>query len=144
MNTESKRRFSLFDELDRGLNHLVNEVLQHDAERHALAPVTVSELDDRYVVQCDVPGVSLEDIAVTLNDGLLQISGERKSDISDDTSVTVNERPFDTFQRKLQLSRDVNPDSVDAELGNGVLTVTVLKSDKVLPRSIRIRPAEKS
>lgn len=134
----------MFDELDRGLNHLVNEVLQHDAERHALAPVTVSELDDRYVVQCDVPGVSLEDIAVTLNDGLLQISGERKSDISDDTSVTVNERPFDTFQRKLQLSRDVNPDSVDAELGNGVLTVTVLKSDKVLPRSIRIRPAEKS
>lgn len=144
MNTKSKRRFSLFDELDRGLNQLVNEVLQQDSERRGQSPVTVSELEDRYVVECDVPGVLLEDIELRLNDGLLEISGERKSSLPEDAVVTVDERSYERFRRRLQLGRGIVPDSVDAELRNGVLTVTVRKSDDVAARKIVIRQADQA
>ena len=144
MNTNSAQtRFSLFDELDRGLNHLVNEVLQSDHVQRDVPALSVYELEDRYVVECDLPGLRLEEIDVQVNDGVLEISGERRAPFDDGAKVTVNERVFAGFHRKLQLSKDVNLDGVDAELGNGVLAVTIPKSDGVLPRTVNIRKVEK-
>ena len=144
MNTNSTQaRFSLFDELDRGLNHLVNEVLQTDHGHCDVPPLSVYELEDRYVVECDLPGLSLDEIDLQVNDGVLEISGERKAPFDDNVKVTVNERAFSDFHRRLQISKDVNLDGVDAELGNGVLKVTVPKADSVLPRSVSIRKSEK-
>lgn len=131
-------RFSLFDELDRGLNHLMNEVLQHDHTRCEAPALSIYEFDDKYVVECDLPGVTLDEISLQINDGVLEISGERQ-DARDNTKVAANERTFGPFSRKLQLSKDINVDGVDAELGNGVLKVTVPKADSVLPKSITIR-----
>lgn len=144
MNTKCKPRFSLFDELDRGLNHLVNEVLQHEPKQTTVAPVSVHEFDDRYVIECDVPGVALADIEVSLEAGVLQISGTRNVPESEDATVTVNERVFGGFHRKLQLGKELDVDSVDAELGIGVLTITVNKSARIRSRSIKVRSAESS
>ena len=141
MKAHTKPRFSLFDELDRGLNHLVHEVLHQDHKSSAAPPLSVYEFEDRYEVECDLPGVSLEDIELSFDDGVLLITGERKL-VSDDAKVTVDERPGGRFERKLKLGTDVKYDSVDAELGNGVLHVTIHKSENVLPRQISIRKAD--
>ena len=140
MNKNSTNpRFSLFEELDRGLNHLVKEVLKPEGCKSTAPPLSVYELNDRYVVECDLPGVHLDEVDLQINNGVLEISGERKSPIADDATVTVNERSFSTFARKLQLSKDINADGVDAELGNGVLKVTVPKADSVLAKKIAVR-----
>ena len=138
----SNTRFSLFDELDRGLNHLVNEVLQHDTSKNNAPPLSVYERENDYLVECDIPGVAQEDVAIQINDGVLEISGERRNPVGDDAKVTVNERTFSEFRRTLQLSKDVNAEGVDAELGNGVLRVTIPKADSVLPRKVTIRRAD--
>lgn len=140
MNTKTNGpRFSLFDELDRGLNHLMNEVLQHDGRSSSGPALTVYEFDDRYEIECDVPGVPLENISLQIEDGVLQISGNRTRPYADDVKVTVDERKFAEFNRKLQLGGEVNADGVDAELGNGVLRVTVPKKAERLPKAINIR-----
>ena len=139
-NTDSKpNRFTFFDELDRGLNHLVNEVLQGDHSRRDVPPLSVYEFADHYIVECDLPGVRLEEIDLQFNDGVLEISGERKAPFVEGQKVTVNERSFASFSRKLQVSKDVNLDGVDAELCNGVLKVSIPKAASVLPKTINIR-----
>ncbi len=144
MNTRTTQpRFSLFEGLSRGLNQLVHEVLHHDGKRFGFLPASVFEFDNHYVVECDVPGVKESDIEVSLTDGVLNISAERGESFGDDVKVVLNERSFRKTGRKIQLGTDVNPDSVDAELGDGVLTVTVHKSESVLPRTIQIRKAKK-
>lgn len=142
MNASSTNpRFSLFDELDKGLNHLVKEVLNQDGRRTAAPPLSVYELDDRYVVQCDLPGVDLNDIDLQVSDGVLEIAGERKSVVPENAKVTVDERAFQKFNRRLQLSKDINSEGVSAELGNGVLTVTIPKAASVMPRKVSVRKA---
>ena len=140
MNTNSsKQRFPFMDELDRGLNMLVNEVLQPESRKSNSPRLSVYELEDSYVVECDLPGVSLDDINLQLDNGVLEISGERKDPVAEGVTVNVNERCFEAFSRKLQLGKDVDVDRVDAEFGNGVLKVTVPKSDSVRSRQIKIR-----
>ncbi|MDG1896923.1 MAG: Hsp20/alpha crystallin family protein [Fuerstiella sp.] len=140
MNANSTNpRFSLFDELDRGLNHLVSEVLNQDVRKGNVPLLTVFELDNAYVVECDLPGVKLEDISLLVEDGVLQISGERAAPDGDETHVTLDERTYGMFSRKLKLSKDVNAEAVDAELGNGVLRISIPKSDRILPRQVKIR-----
>jgi len=140
----SRPRFSLFDELDRGLNHLVNEVLQQDQNSSRPPALSVYEFEDRYLVECDLPGVSLEDIELSFDDGLLQITGERKQTVAEDAKATADERHFGRFERKLKLGKDVNPEAVDAELGKGVLQITIPKSENVLPKQISIRKADET
>lgn len=143
MNTDSTRsRFPLFDEIDRGLNRLVNEVLQSESRKNDSPPVVVYELDDRFVVECDLPGVALEDIELKVNDGILEISGERRNVVTDGSKVTLNERRFGSFSRKLKLSKDIQIDQIDAVSGNGVLKVSIPKSETVMPRQIRIRKSD--
>ncbi len=135
-------RFSLFNELDRGLNHLMNEVLQNDSKADHVPPLSVYEFEGSYVVECDLPGVSLEEITLQIDDGILKISGSRNSPLTDEGTVKVDERSFTDFSRKLHLSKDINPDGVDAELGDGVLKVTIPKSAGVVPRQVNIRRSD--
>ncbi|MCP4174138.1 MAG: Hsp20/alpha crystallin family protein [Fuerstiella sp.] len=140
MNANSTNtRFSLFDELDRGLNHLVTEVLNQDVCKGANPALTVLELENTYVVECDLPGVRLEEINLLVEDGVLHISGERAAPDDDEKHVTLNERTYGKFSRKLKLSKDVNSEGVDAELGNGVLRISIPKSDRIVPRQVKIR-----
>lgn len=134
-------RFSLFDELDKGLNHLVKEVLNQDGKAARVPPLAVFELDESYVIECDLPGVNLDDVSLQVENGVLEISGQRNDVTPDGAKVTVNERSYAEFRRKLQLSKDINPDGIDAELGNGILRVTVPKATSTLPRKVQVRRA---
>ena len=137
-------RFSLFDEIDKGLNHLVKEVLKHDGSTPGVpAPnvpsLTVYELEGSYVIECDLPGVNLEDIQLQVENGVLEISGQRKNSVPEVAKVTVNERSYSDFRRKLQLSKDIDADGIDAELGNGILRVTIPKATSSMVRKVQVR-----
>ena len=137
---EQCRPRNVFEELDRGLNQFVREVLSSESMSAASPPVSLVELEDRYRIECDLPGVELEQIVVSVEDSVLSISGTRQSsELPESAKLIVNERPSKVFSRSIRLAQNADVSHVDAELKNGVLTVTVPKRSEVLPKKIQIR-----
>ena len=137
---EQCRPRNVFEELDRGLNQFVREVLSSETKSSASLPVTVIELEDRYRVECDLPGVELEQITVSVENSVLSISGTRAAvELPESAKLIVNERPSKEFSRSIRLAQNADVSHVDAELKNGVLIVTVPKRSEVLPKKIHIR-----
>lgn len=137
---ERCRPRNVFEELDRGLNQLVRGVLSAETPAKGSPPVTLVEMGDRYRMECDLPGVALEDISVSLEDYVLKISGQRKQPEFDSSAkVLLDERSADEFSRSIQLPKNADVKTVDAALSSGVLTVTIMKRSEVLPQKIQIR-----
>jgi HSP20 family protein len=104
-----------------------------------MASMTVTELPDRWVVAVDVPGVAESDIEVTLEDGTLVIEGERKSVVLEGGKGLFNDRSFGRFRRVLNVRDAIDRDGIQAELRDGVLTLTLHRSPEATPRKIAIR-----
>jgi len=102
----------------------------------------VYETDAAYVVEIDLPGVTIHDITVQLEDTTLVIAGERKNAHTGTANGYAHvERTFGTFQRPFTLPTAVQRDEVQATYANGVLTVTVPKADTARPRQIHVKAA---
>jgi len=137
---ESCRPRSVFEELDRGLSEFMKGVLSPETSAPSVPGMTVFEKEDRYQVECDLPGIPLENIELSVENRVLTINGRRKqSQIDKSVKVLLNERPVDEFRRSLQLAKNADLTTVDAELSNGVLLVTIMKRPEVLPKKIQIR-----
>jgi HSP20 family protein len=101
----------------------------------------VKETDDAYVVQMDVPGIDKKDIHVTLEDGLLSVSGNRKAEHQEEGANGTwhrVERSWGSFERHLRLGDGVDADNVKAEAKDGVLTIRVPKKETAKPRVIAV------
>lgn len=99
----------------------------------------VYEEKDRFVVKAELPGMKKEDIEVTFQDGSLSISGERKSETKhEEAEVYRAERFFGRFQRAITLPTSVAPDKVKASYKDGVLTVTLPKTEEAKPKQIDV------
>jgi len=96
----------------------------------------VSETDKEVKVTAEVPGLDEKDIAVDLADGVLSISGERKSE-TEDKDRLFSERYFGRFERRIRVD-DVEPEKVAASFKKGVLTVTLPKTAKAQQKVKRI------
>jgi HSP20 family protein len=86
--------------------------------------IEVSETDKEVSVVAELPGMDHKDVEVALADGTLTLKGEKKSESS---GALYSERWHGQFQRSLQLGPDVDPEKVNANFKNGVLTVTLAK-----------------
>jgi HSP20 family protein len=123
------RLTSLQDELDR---------LFSDSQ--PWAPVLdVQEDKDNFRVRVELPGLKREDIAVSLDDGVLVVSGERKTETVDEgTEVHRQERYYGKFSRALTLPSAVAADKVKAAYKDGILTVTLPKAEEAKPKQIAV------
>ena len=86
--------------------------------------VEISETDNEVKLVAELPGIEEKDIELTLNEGMLTLKGEKKSETD---GAVYSERWHGQFERTIRLGPDVDPDKVKAEFKNGVLTVTVGK-----------------
>ena len=86
--------------------------------------IEVGETDQEMRVTAELPGLEEKDIEVTLQDGVLTLKGEKRSESE---GALYSERWHGQFQRSVQLGPDVDPERVSASFRNGVLTVTVPK-----------------
>lgn len=102
----------------------------------------IKELAESYVIHMDVPGVTNEDIEVTLDDGYLRISGSRnleRSSDAEDGAYRSFERVSGSFQRVVRLPSHATSDDVSAVVKDGVLTITIRKAEVVLPKRIEVK-----
>jgi HSP20 family protein len=79
--------------------------------------------DGDLVLHADLPGVSLEDVDITLDGNVLTISGERKGSTQEGVSYYLNELPYGPFRRSVAVPEGVDADSIKARFENGVLEV---------------------
>ncbi len=130
------RLTDLREEIDR----LFEAPLSRGSELLGWTPAfDVYEEKDNFVVKAELPGLKKEDISVSLHEGNLIISGERKSETKNEgTEVHRAERYFGKFQRVVALPAQVTASSVKAEYKDGILTVTLPKSEEAKPRQIDV------
>lgn len=102
--------------------------------------VDVSEDDKRYTVKVELPEMKREDIKVSLENGVLSISGERKFEKEENGKKYHRvERSYGSFLRSFTLPDNADAAQVDAQYRDGVLTVNVGKSEKAKPRAIDVK-----
>jgi len=100
----------------------------------------VSETDDQVRVRAEVPGMNPEDLNINLAGEMLTLAGEKVDDSAvQEGRSYYSERHFGTFQRAIKLPCPVDADKVEAEHKNGVVTITLWKSDAVRPKRIQIK-----
>ena len=99
----------------------------------------VHEDKDRFVIKADLPGMTKEEINVSLHQGDLVISGERKGETkTEDARVLRSERYYGNFQRVLSLPSTVDASKVKADYKDGVLTIALPKAEEAKPRQISV------
>jgi HSP20 family protein len=99
----------------------------------------VQEDKDNYIFRAELPGLRREDIEVSLQQGALVISGERKSEkVEEGVEIHRQERFYGKFQRALTLPAPVATDKVKAQYKDGILTVTLPKTEEAKPKQIDV------
>jgi HSP20 family protein len=140
MQSEMNR---MFDEAFGGLSRRSGR--QHGDEPTRWAPVLdVLQEDGDIVVRAELPGVKQEDVDITLHDGVLTISGERKAEEQREGSgYYVRERRYGSFRRSMTLPQGVDESAIRARFDGGVLEVRVSGAAAVRePKRIQIEAAD--
>jgi HSP20 family protein len=110
--------------------------------RRWIPAMDLVETDGAFVLKADLPGLSESDVNIEVEDDVLTISGERKSEQQDRKAGYYRvERSYGSFRRSLTLPEGVEADSVKATFANGVLEVTVPKPVHQAPRKVQITVA---
>jgi HSP20 family protein len=131
----------LRDEIDRLFEGPLTEFARTSGLLGGWSPaLDLHEDKDNFVVKVEVPGMKKEDIDVTLQEGALSISGERKSEEKfEDAEVYRSERFVGRFQRTISLPAPVAADKIKAQYKDGVLTVTLPKTEEAKPKQINVQ-----
>src|SRR5690242_2354232 len=132
------RLSNLRDELDRLFESPWAELAGTSQLLSGWTPaLDVCEDKDNFVVHAELPGMKREEIDVSLHDGALSISGERKTEKKYDEAETYRtERFFGKFQRTVTLPAPVAADKAKAQYKDGVLTITLPKTEAAKPKQI--------
>src|SRR5947199_2614674 len=138
---EAQNRFNRYRFLGEFPNRMGNV---GNGEPHSLAvadwspEVDISQDDHEYLLKADLPEMKKDDVRVTVEDGILSVSGERKSEKEDQKRKFHRiERSYGTFRRSFTLPEDADSTKVTAEFRDGVLKVhlptTIRAKSKAIP-----------
>ena len=98
--------------------------------------------NDSLTLKVELPGVKQEDMAISLEDDVLTVKGERKDESQvNEQGYTRIERSFGTFQRSVVLPHTVDPNRVKATYKDGVLEIQLPKKEEVRPKAIKVETA---
>jgi HSP20 family protein len=128
--------------LDSDIDDIFKNVWRTPLARsvHQYPALDMAEYENESVVVAEMPGLKKEDMKLSVLDGVLTISGERKAHpLPENSSWLRNEIRTGEFSRTIQLPHDVKTDAISAELTNGVLRIVLPKSEEVRPSEIAIK-----
>jgi HSP20 family protein len=119
------------------LQQLMQSVIGDDAVAWT-PPVDIEETDEAWIVEAELPGVSGDDINVEVQDNEVAITGEIKERERKGILRRKTRRVGD-FEFRVQLPGPIDPESLDARLDNGVLSLTIPKPQNARPRRIAVQ-----
>lgn len=110
--------------------------------RGFLPAMDVSDDEKQYAISVELPGVKREDVHVELQEGTITIRGEKSSEREEKKEQRrYTERSYGSFSRSFRLPADADAERLDASFKNGVLTITIPKTEEAKPRAIAIKTA---
>jgi HSP20 family protein len=134
---------TLRDEINRLFDTPFRGLFQESELSNGWTPaLDVYEDKDHLTVKVELPGAKKEDIELSLLDNTLTVSGERKSERKEtEGSYSRTERFFGRFQRTITLPKPVDPSKVTARYADGILTITLAKTEESKPKQIQVKAA---
>ncbi len=118
--------------------------LDTTSEKDMVPKLDVAELKDRYEVKAELPGMDENDIELTIEDGLLTISGEKKAETEEkEKGYYLKECSYGSFSRSVRLPENIVDDKIEAKFKKGVLTVKLPKKEILPPKSRKIAISNK-
>jgi HSP20 family protein len=125
--------------------HRFGQRAQHDPAMsgQAWAPaVDITERKDAYLVAVDLPGVRIDDLEITFQDGVLTIQGQRQfMPDSSEERVHRSESRYGAFRRSVMMPTHVRADGIEASTEDGVLQILVPKAAELHAKRIEVRGA---
>jgi HSP20 family protein len=129
----------LFDDFLGGLPTLSNLRQSLPATQGLTPALDVKETENELVVKADLPGIDEKDVQLTIQDGVLSMRGEKKSERKDEReNYHLVERSYGSFQRSIRLPETVDEDKAVARFDKGVLTVTLPKRPEMVKAQKKI------
>jgi HSP20 family protein len=105
-----------------------------------LPSLDVAETKNEIVVKAEVAGMDPKDIDISLSDGVLTIKGEKKQEKEEkEADYHLTERSYGSFTRLVQLPKEVQSDKISASYKNGILKITLPKSEEAKKKEIKIK-----
>ncbi len=146
MNIARFEPWTFVDLLRRDLDRLADPRRaagnDHDSVADWIPAVDIFEEKDRYVVRADVPGVEPEDINVSMDNGVLNLAGERRAEPrAENASAQRIERAAGRFFRHFTLPESTDAEGITARYSNGILEVAIPKLPEVQARRITVEAA---
>ncbi len=136
---DTRNRMGMFEPMDTLLGRFFDDFSASDERLEMSAPpIDLTESDEVFAVVAELPGMSEADIELSVMDDVLTISGEKKIEEHPDDKRHHTERRGGKFSREVRFSTPVDAEKITAGFVNGVLTVTLPKSDQAKPRTIKI------
>jgi HSP20 family protein len=130
------------DDINRAFQGLLSPMRWvEEATGQDLTPaMDVKERDDAYVIKTEMPGVNKDDVSITLENGVLTISGETKSEKEEKEGERIlrQERRYGKFVRSLRLGTQIDEKGVKASYKDGVLELILPKAEEVKPKKITV------
>lgn len=131
-----------FDVAQRDFDHLMDRLFNGGAQNdvYGAYAVDVREDQDHIYVDAELPGFTKEDVDITLENSTLTISAEHKSEQKQEKpgNYLLNERRYARFLRSFTLPPTVDDQSVQANLADGILHITIAKREETKPRKIKV------
>ena len=104
-----------------------------------LPVVDILEANEHVEIRAEIPGLSEQDVQVSVTDDVLTLKGEKTQESEEnDQKYHRVERSYGRFQRSFTLPANLNPEDIKAKFTNGVLTVSIPKAKEVQPKEIQI------
>jgi len=138
--------FREFDRMRKEMDRLWDSFFEGGLRRRAegggewLPSLDVSETKNELVVKAEVPGMDPKDIDISLSDGMLTIKGEKKQEKEEkQADYHLVERSYGAFTRSVQLPKEVQSEKINASYKNGILKITLPKSEEAKKKEIKIK-----
>ncbi|MEM8739301.1 MAG: Hsp20/alpha crystallin family protein [Planctomycetota bacterium] len=130
--------FNALREFDRAVNRVWDQV--EEGVGTASFPVDIREQEDQLIVEAELPGFTKDQIAVSVEQGVLSIEAERQADHANhEGKVHLNERRYTHLARRFTLPSAYDTHHVEAGLADGVLTLALNKREESKPKKIEVK-----
>jgi len=142
--TELWDPFSNLTDIQEEMNRLFDTSLRRasrgDFEGAFLPAIDVVEEKETYLVKAELPGLTKDDVNVSLQDNYLTIKGEKKHEAeTKEANFYRRERTYGMFTRTIELPTSVDAKKIDAQFKDGVLSVKLPKTEEAKPKEIEIK-----
>lgn len=128
--------------LREAMDHLFNDAFTRPVSMtgSSVPAIDLYQTNDTVVVKAALPGFAADDVQISVSGDVLTLRGEYKQESEQkEATYHVHEQQYSSFERAIMLPTEVQTDKAVADFKNGILTVTLPKSEQVKPKTINIK-----